>query len=102
MIALTLNGEARQFPAPLTVAGLVEHLGLTGKRIAVEKNGEIIPKSQHASTGLARSLQEAGVKPEQLEDIAKLAINDGSAMMNPEELRVEDALALAKRAYEHG
>ena len=56
----------------------------------------------HASTGLARSLQEAGVKPEQLEDIAKLAINDGSAMMNPEELRVEDALALAKRAYEHG
>ncbi len=53
MIALTLNGEARQFPAPLTVAGLVEHLGLTGKRIAVEKNGEIVPKSQHASTGLA-------------------------------------------------
>lgn len=53
MIALTLNGEARQFPAPLTVSGLVEHLGLTGKRIAVEKNGEIVPKSQHASTGLA-------------------------------------------------
>lgn len=53
MIALTLNGETRQFPAPLTVAGLVEHLGLTGKRIAVEKNGEIVPKSQHASTGLA-------------------------------------------------
>lgn len=56
----------------------------------------------HDITGLARSLQEAGVRRDQLEDIAKLAINDGSAMMNPEELRLEDALALAGRAFEQG
>ena len=53
MLDIKINGESRQFPAPLTVTGLTDHLGLTGKRIAVEKNGEIVPKSQHASTPLA-------------------------------------------------
>ena len=42
-----------QFPAAMTVAALVETLGYTGKRIAVERNGEIVPKSQHGSTALA-------------------------------------------------
>ena len=53
MPELKINGESRQFPAPLTVAGLIEQLGYAGKRIAVEKNGEIVPKSQHANTPLA-------------------------------------------------
>lgn len=53
MIELVVNGESRTFPAPLTVARLVELLELTGKRVAVEKNGEIVPRSQHASTPLA-------------------------------------------------
>ncbi|MCK6389815.1 MAG: sulfur carrier protein ThiS [Azonexus sp.] len=53
MLAIKINGESRQFPAPLTVAGLIEQLGYAGKRIAVERNGEIVPKSQHASTALA-------------------------------------------------
>ncbi|QKV58562.1 MAG: sulfur carrier protein ThiS [Dechloromonas sp.] len=50
---LKINGETRHFPDPLTVAGLIDQLGYTGKRIAVEKNGEIVPKSQHATTALA-------------------------------------------------
>ena len=50
---LKINGEARHFPDPLTVAGLIDQLGYAGKRIAVEKNGEIVPKSQHATTALA-------------------------------------------------
>ena len=53
MLTLKINGENRQFPAPLTVAGLIEQLGYAGKRIAVERNGEIVPKSQHANTELA-------------------------------------------------
>lgn len=53
MLNLKINGEPRQFADPLTVAGLIEALGYAGKRIAVEKNGEIVPKSQHASTPLA-------------------------------------------------
>jgi len=52
MLELKINGEIRQFSDPLTVAGLVEQLGYVGKRIAVEKNGEIVPKSQHANTPL--------------------------------------------------
>ena len=50
---LKINGEVRHFPDPLTVAGLIDQLGYAGKRIAVERNGEIVPKSQHATTALA-------------------------------------------------
>jgi len=45
---ITINGEPRQFSAALTVAELVDLLGYTGKRIAVERNGEIVPRSLHA------------------------------------------------------
>ena len=49
---ITINGESRQFPAPLSVAALVEALGYTGKRIAVERNGEIVPRGRHADVAL--------------------------------------------------
>ena len=52
MLELKINGENRQFPAPLTVAALIDALGYSGKRIAIERNGEIVPKSQHAQTTL--------------------------------------------------
>ena len=57
MIELTLNGELRQFPSPLTVTELIEQLGYTGKRIAVERNGDIVPKSLHAATTLTQGDQ---------------------------------------------
>lgn len=50
---ILLNGEARQFPSPLTVAALVETLGYTGKRIAIERNGEIVPRGRHAEVTLS-------------------------------------------------
>ena len=53
MIELLINGETRTFPAPLTLARLIESLDLAGKRIAIEKNGEIVPRSRHADTPLA-------------------------------------------------
>ena len=52
MLNITINGEPRQFSCARNVASVVEALGLTGKRIAVERNGEIVPKSQHAATEL--------------------------------------------------
>jgi sulfur carrier protein len=52
MLDIKINGEVRQFSAALTVTGLIDQLGYTGKRIAVERNGEIVPKSQHATTAL--------------------------------------------------
>ncbi|MBC2760320.1 sulfur carrier protein ThiS [Thiobacillus sp.] len=53
MIELFINGESRSFPDSLTLSQLVESLDLAGKRIAIEKNGEIVPRSQHADTRLA-------------------------------------------------
>jgi sulfur carrier protein len=50
---LIINGEPQQLPAPLSVASLLEARGLAGKRVAVERNGEIVPKSRHAETALA-------------------------------------------------
>ena len=52
MIKISINGEAREFPAALNVTELVVALELTGKRIAIEKNGEIVPKSQYPETML--------------------------------------------------
>lgn len=52
MIEITLNGVSRQLATPLSVAALLEAEGLAGKRVAVERNGEIVPKSQHAATPL--------------------------------------------------
>jgi len=49
MIDIVLNGTPRQISAPLAIAALLEREGLAGKRVAVEKNGEIVPKSQHPS-----------------------------------------------------
>ncbi|WP_153147406.1 sulfur carrier protein ThiS [Dechloromonas sp. H13] len=49
---IKINGETRQIPEAQTVAGLIAQLGYAGKRIAVEKNGEIVPKSQHGATVL--------------------------------------------------
>ncbi len=52
MITLQINGDLRQFPAATNLIELLDALELTGKRIAVELNGEIVPKSQHAATAL--------------------------------------------------
>lgn len=52
MIQVTINGVARQFPAALTFTQLVGELDLAGKRIAIERNGEIVPKSRYPDTQL--------------------------------------------------
>lgn len=51
-IQIRLNGEPHTLSAGLTAADLVEELGLSGRRIAVEINEEIVPRSQHADTHL--------------------------------------------------
>ena len=53
MIHLTINGNSRQFDVvTLTVAELVQTLGLTGKRLAIERNGDIVPRGLFAETAL--------------------------------------------------
>jgi sulfur carrier protein len=50
---IQLNGESREIPAHSTLAELLEHEGLAGRRVAVEINLEIVPRSQHAGRVLA-------------------------------------------------
>lgn len=50
---LHINGEVQHQPPPCSVAQLVERLQLAGKRLAVERNGDIVPRSSYADTWLA-------------------------------------------------
>ena len=52
-IRVTLNGAPRDFPAPLTFNQLLDELALAGRRLAVERNGEIVPRSRFAADRLA-------------------------------------------------
>ena len=50
---VTVNGVARDLPAVVSVAGLLALIGLDGRKIAVERNEEIVPRSAYAATMLA-------------------------------------------------
>jgi sulfur carrier protein len=52
-IRLTINGSERRFAPPVTVHALVGEMGMEGKRIAIERNGEIVPRSRYEETTLA-------------------------------------------------
>jgi thiazole synthase/sulfur carrier protein len=52
-MTLTLNGEPRRLDAPVTVAGLLAAIGLDARKVAVERNEEIVPRSAYAETWLA-------------------------------------------------
>ena len=48
-----VNGKAMPLPTEnMSVMALVEHMQLTGKRIAIERNGDIVPRSQFAEVQL--------------------------------------------------
>jgi sulfur carrier protein len=57
MLEITVNGAAHRYDAPLTVSQLLDRLDLAGKRLAVERNGEIVPRSAHPSILLAQGDQ---------------------------------------------
>ncbi|MEO9137122.1 MAG: sulfur carrier protein ThiS [Casimicrobiaceae bacterium] len=55
MLKLTVNGVVTSVAVDeSTLAALVTSLGLAGKRIAIEKNGEIVPRSRYATTMVVR------------------------------------------------
>lgn len=53
MITVTVNGAPHRFEHPLALQELIARLALAGKKVAVERNGEIVPKSAHGATQLA-------------------------------------------------
>ncbi len=53
---VSVNGSLTEVPDHLTVAGLIAHLGLSGP-VAVERNREVVPRAEHATTSLAEGDQ---------------------------------------------
>lgn len=47
---IILNGQPHRVDPGLRIEGLVSSLGYAGKRIAVERNGQIVPRSRHPET----------------------------------------------------
>jgi len=52
-LAIVVNGESRSVAPGQTVADLITELGFGDRRVAVERNREVVPRAQHASTLLA-------------------------------------------------
>ena len=52
-IDVVINGQPRQLPDGTTVLALIGELGLSGKPVAVERNREVVPRAEHATTVLA-------------------------------------------------
>ena len=53
VIKITVNGNTGVYEPPLSVSQLLQSMALAGKKVAVERNGEILPRGAHASTLLA-------------------------------------------------
>jgi thiamine biosynthesis protein ThiS len=52
-LTITLNGDQRTVPAPLSLAGLLEHLGLDPRAVVVEQNRAIVRRPNLADTPVA-------------------------------------------------
>jgi thiamine biosynthesis protein ThiS len=52
-LSLTVNGEPRNLAGPVSVAGLLATLGLDQRKVAVERNEAIVPRSLYEQTVLA-------------------------------------------------
>lgn len=52
-MTLTLNGEAHAFDGPPSLQALVASLGLDPRKVAVERNLEIVPRSLYGQTPIA-------------------------------------------------
>ncbi len=53
MIRVSVNGSTEKFEHPVAVSALLERLDLAGRKVAVERNGEIVPRGAHGATLLA-------------------------------------------------
>jgi thiamine biosynthesis protein ThiS len=56
-IAITVNGEARQVAAGASLSDLLAQIGLDIRKVAVERNLEIVPRSSYATTALVEGDQ---------------------------------------------
>jgi sulfur carrier protein len=53
MIEITVNGATQRHQRPMAISELLQSMALAGRKIAVERNGEIVPRGAHGATLLA-------------------------------------------------
>ncbi len=53
MINITVNGDTQRHAQPLALSQLLQSMALAGRKFAVERNGEIVPRGEHGATLLA-------------------------------------------------
>ena len=53
MLSITVNGTSRTVPGPISLAGLLEHLGLDPRAVVVERNRAIVRRPNLADTPVA-------------------------------------------------
>jgi sulfur carrier protein len=53
MIEITVNGDTQRHQRPIALSALLQSMALAGRKIAVERNGEIVPRGAHGATLLA-------------------------------------------------
>jgi thiazole synthase len=85
---ITVNGEGRVFDGPLHVAALLERLGLDARKVAIERNLEIVPKSAYAQTAIAEG--------DRLEIVHFIG---GGEDAKPKSAQDEDTFSVAGKAY---
>ncbi len=91
---------------PERIAGVAQYMGLGELPSDQKKQAQAavqavrdLNKKLNQLSGLPLTLSEAGVKEDQLTEIAKAAVNDGSCLYNPEDITVKSALAVLKKAF---
>ena len=52
-ISILVNGEGREVPAGVNVTRLLAHLGIAPARVAIERNLDLLPRSQWDTTAVA-------------------------------------------------
>ena len=50
LMTVTINGDRREIPDGLTVAALLEHIGMPAERVAIERNLDILPRARWVET----------------------------------------------------
>jgi thiazole synthase len=92
---VTINGEAKEFPEPVTVRDMLASIGLDARKVAVERNLEIVPRSGYDATRLGDGDRIeivhfiGGGAPGEIRDGVRGDVADGG----------EDVLTVAGRGY---
>ena len=90
-VTITLNGEAREVPGPLTVAGLLRQFGIKPDFVAVEVNRDLVTRARHDETPLSDG--------DVVEVVTLVGGGGGSPEpIEPEPLTIEKAQLKAERA----